>query len=561
MNGQGFTSLADSFNKGLTGGISLFNTIQQQELARAINERTAAQQDFSNRIQLGKLIQDQAIANDKGYGTAPLFPGFTQDSSIQYPELTGQVPSIPQSQGNGLFTPINPMSTTAPPAQPQQQDPSQSYYDYFNKTLSKDLPGYTVDGLDLNTAAKFVQKSAFHKGTLAQFRNPENQKLARDIVINGQEKKDVEDKLLNLYKDRGLEQGQIENVKDVLIRGQNLAAQAPKVREIIKKKPYLVGGLNDELNRLGVAGYNPFVSTEDAQDFQTLVNFEGEAKQVKKKSEELGAAVSPYEGLIAFADIPGVDLRSDVYAPQLDNFVRKIEQSTKDLPSFYKKTGKEVGDLLNFQVSSYQNTPVDANTGDLVQPSKPSLQELFKSDPGSFIKSVQQEILNRTKAKQSGFKVSDPQPGVNFTPDTGLPQKTQAQDINGLVMSAADKYKIDPRLLKALVQQESGGNPRAKSKAGAMGVMQLMPATAKAFGVTDPYDAAQNIDAGARYLSQLIQKYNGNVALALAHYNGGGGAVKHFQKKGGIGLRNPYAPANSWDNQTAGYVNNILGAM
>ncbi|WP_455715089.1 lytic transglycosylase domain-containing protein [Anaerosporobacter sp.] len=96
---------------------------------------------------------------------------------------------------------------------------------------------------------------------------------------------------------------------------------------------------------------------------------------------------------------------------------------------------------------------------------------------------------------------------------------------------AADKYDVSVDLLKAIAKQESNFNADAVSKSGAMGVMQLMPATAKELGVTNAFDAEQNIMGGAKYISKLLDQYNGDTKLALAAYNAGSGNVRKY---GGI---------------------------
>jgi soluble lytic murein transglycosylase-like protein len=112
-----------------------------------------------------------------------------------------------------------------------------------------------------------------------------------------------------------------------------------------------------------------------------------------------------------------------------------------------------------------------------------------------------------------------------------------------LADAAADKYGLPRRLVRSVMSAESGGNPRAVSPKGAIGLMQLMPSTAKDLGI-DPLDPAQNMDAGVRYLRDLLILYNGHLWHALAAYNAGSGAV---QKYHGIP---PYS-------ETIGYINRI----
>jgi soluble lytic murein transglycosylase-like protein len=113
---------------------------------------------------------------------------------------------------------------------------------------------------------------------------------------------------------------------------------------------------------------------------------------------------------------------------------------------------------------------------------------------------------------------------------TTTPSEAPAVDegYESLVQEHAQKHDLRPELVRAVIQVESGFNPRARSPKGAMGLMQLMPATARELGVVNPYDPAENIRGGTLYLRRLLDRYDGDERLALAAYNAGSGAVDRY---------------------------------
>jgi hypothetical protein len=104
--------------------------------------------------------------------------------------------------------------------------------------------------------------------------------------------------------------------------------------------------------------------------------------------------------------------------------------------------------------------------------------------------------------------------------------KPNSQEIDKIIQQAAREFGVEPALIKAVISVESNGNPKAVSPTGAQGLMQLMPKTAADLGVTNPFDPAQNIKAGTRYLSQLQTRYQGDLKLTLAAYNWGMGNLE-----------------------------------
>lgn len=137
------------------------------------------------------------------------------------------------------------------------------------------------------------------------------------------------------------------------------------------------------------------------------------------------------------------------------------------------------------------------------------------------------DAAQKTTATPAPLVIPASQPGAQ--PASNLEfESTGNPKFDELIKQSAARNGLDPNLIVAVMRQESGNNPRARSYKGAMGLMQLMPATARRFGVTNFYDPAQNIEGGARYLRFLMDTFNGDIKLVLAGYNAGEHAVFNY---------------------------------
>lgn len=171
--------------------------------------------------------------------------------------------------------------------------------------------------------------------------------------------------------------------------------------------------------------------------------------------------------------------------------------------------------------------------------------------------SIQQQRESVRKQAEAVHRVSDTAPGFFTVPWPRKAPETPTALVPAIcdpvppdrllpmIDFAAGRHGLPGRLLQSVIRRESAGRPCAVSTAGALGLMQLMPETAKTFGVADPFDPQQNIDGGTRFLKEMLVRYGGDLSLALGAYNAGPVAVDRY---GGIP---PFA-------ETRSYVGNVL---
>ena len=207
------------------------------------------------------------------------------------------------------------------------------------------------------------------------------------------------------------------------------------------------------------------------------------------------------------------------------------------------KRYQQVTNYINGVPAKGEQTP---KTSDVQLPNASSIQSFDK-------------VLQSTAKAQFGTLlknrgISSVDASIYTNPNVNFNKRATRDEIISMIDDTSAKYGVDAKLIKALVKQESGFNPTAKSKAGALGLMQLMPSTAKGLGVKDPLDAKQNIEGGVKYVKSLLNRFDGNIILALAAYNAGPNAVKKY---GGIP---PYAETQNYVKKVLSNYDNMKGA-
>lgn len=148
-------------------------------------------------------------------------------------------------------------------------------------------------------------------------------------------------------------------------------------------------------------------------------------------------------------------------------------------------------------------------------------------------KQMLQERINQPEIKQQSSNIYNNMPTFPIMPTnesvSSVGNAISPPQFDSVISQKANKYGIDEKLIHSVIKAESNYRANAKSGAGALGLMQLMPATARGLGVNNPLDPSQNIEGGTKYLSQMLDRYNGNIELALAAYNAGPGNVDKHQ--------------------------------
>lgn len=209
----------------------------------------------------------------------------------------------------------------------------------------------------------------------------------------------------------------------------------------------------------------------------------------------------------------------------------------------YENWYKYMSNILN-QIQDFSKTNGQSSASSVLQPADTFYDTLMKINT---LRGLGNE------EDQDGVRTENIwQDEIESRTESIWQNEIESQSMDAIFAEAARQYGVPLNLLKAMGKAESGFDANAVSPAGAQGVMQLMPSTAKTLGVEDPFDARSNIMGGAKYIAQKLRQYNGDVDLALAAYNAGSGNVAKY---GGVP---PFAETKNYIARIKGYMNSDL---
>ena len=220
--------------------------------------------------------------------------------------------------------------------------------------------------------------------------------------------------------------------------------------------------------------------------------------------------------------------------------VKAVQQKLKDLGHYTGEVDGKFGPLTDQAVRAFQGQAKDAEGGALAvdgavgpktlaalgSPAAPAAKPADDASvpAGGAVKPGDTPDASQAKTDQATPAADD---GKGFK---ALREKLDKLGINqGMLNELSQKHNVPVDMILGVIQQESGGNPNARSHAGARGLMQLMPGTARGLGVKNSYDPKQNVEGGVKYLGQMLRAFNGNETLALAAYNAGPGNVRKYK--------------------------------